>query len=176
MVNHYVIHEITSKLNIWAILISFSNHHFSSTLSFSVHEVCRKIVVSQCKWRIVFPCQPREDLQWAAGSNDFSLQGGWLLRSEFSLVKGIKAIIVGPLKRDRCTNVRNQICFKKGAPLGTQEMRGQWVNRKPVWNRPCCCSIREENVVDSCCSQSFHARCWSGAKCVWVCRKRFRAT
>lgn len=41
------------------------------------------------------------------------LQGGWLCRSDFSHVKGIKAILLSPLKKDRCTNVGNQICFKR---------------------------------------------------------------
>lgn len=53
------------------------------------------------------------DLEGAAERNSFPLQGGCLCRSEFSHVKGIKAILLSPLKKDRCTNVGNQIGFKR---------------------------------------------------------------
>lgn len=73
-------------------------------------------------------------------------------------VKGIKAILLGPFKKDRCTNVGNQDLLQKGTPLGAGEMRRQWENRKPVWNRSCC-TVREGSTAVSCCPQTVHASC-----------------
>lgn len=173
---HCIVTENTDLLKVWLMdhydrteivfktfFLSTLGILVSSLFSLPVHKVWRHIVVSLCKWDAAFPCQPGGDLEEAMEINNFPLQGGWLCRSGFSHVKGIKAIFLGPLKKDRYTNVGNQIFFKKEHHWEL----GRWEGSKRKGNRceiSSCFTIRGENTAVSCCPQRVHAK----MSVVWV--------